>query len=234
MCPFNLSNAIISYFRINLGGAAIPQTSHSPAKRRKLVQSENSSPNRPEVSQGRRWSSFKAESVQQKTWEEAKAVIPMCSRKVLGLQRTREMVEKILTDERLLLRLCPHTWKVKHFHALIAAVPQSCRFKIGVTWCAEWRMYLAPYAYTKLDIKRKHGVNFQKMDIMHICHSRTAINGWEESLVDMYKTREPRRCANIKDDYDLNNQNDHTDSEDERSDGPHVLYLVHGEPIKMI
>ena len=68
------------------------------------------------------------------------------------------------------------------------------------------------------------------MTILHMSHSRVEIAAWEQSLIAWYQHFQSRRCANRKCDLDKNHQNEDSDSGDERTDGPHFLYVVVGKP----
>ena len=151
--------------------------------------------------------------------------------KAQRLDRFRSEVEMILTNnDSLSFWLCPHTYMIQYFKAVIAAIPKTYRFKVGITAEPFRRFYEKKYAYNKKYIKRKQGVQYEHMTILHISHSRSEIAAFEHGLIDWYNYFQPRRCANIKNDYDKNFQNEDTDSGDERADGPFFLYVVLGKP----
>ena len=173
------------------------------------------------------WSSNKHMRLQT-TWEQVETVVPP---KALRLDRARNEIELILTnDDTLSLWICPHTYKMQYFCAVIASIPMSYRFKIGLTATPFIRFHVKSYAYDREHIKGTQGVQYEHMTILHMSHSRAEIAAWEQWLITWYQHFEPRRCANRKGDLDKNHQNEDSDSGDERTDGPHFLYVVVGKP----
>ena len=77
----------------------------------------------------------------QSTWQE---VADKClTTKVLRLDRTKTMVEDCLADEHMSLHLPSSTYEVQHLHSVIASIPETFRFKVGISWCPTWRYYMA-------------------------------------------------------------------------------------------
>jgi len=69
------------------------------------------------------------------------------------------------------------------------------------------------------------------MVIIHFSHSRGECAMLEQSLICHFQQYEQRRCANRKNDLDIHfmqNNND-SNSEDERSEGPYAVYVVVGK-----
>ena len=105
----------------------------------------------------------------QSTWDEVAAILPQ---KVRRLDRTKFLVDGILRDEHITLHLCTHTYHFQLAQSMIATIPRAYRFKIGITQDPSWRFYEAQYAYTLSHTKRKDGVNYEHMLIIHLSHSR--------------------------------------------------------------
>ena len=165
---------------------------------------------------------------EQMCWEEVKAILPQ---KTLRLDRTKPLVEDMLNDEHMTLHLCGHTFEVQHVQSVIANIPKRFRFKIGITEDPIRRYYEAHYAYNKFYIKQKDGVNYEHMLIIRLSHSKDVVAEAEQNLIVHFQKYEPRRCANRKNDRDKKFQNNDTDSEDERSQGPYAVYVVVGKAL---
>lgn len=160
-------------------------------------------------------------------WEQVGALL---TQKVLALPRTRQVVEQILTDHRISMNPCSNTFVIPHCRSVIAELPSTNRFKIGLTIDPDHRFYTASYSYNRKYIQEKDGVQYSNMIIVYVSHSRDVIAMLEHSLILYFKEHNPRRCANRKIDVDINRQ-ENSDSEDERkSDGPFFAYVVHGAP----
>ena len=162
----------------------------------------------------------------QSQWQE---VLDLCLPvKTTRLDRTKEALQDILNDAHMSLHLASTRHQIPHGQSIIANIPNELRFKIGITRDACWRYYGAPYCYNKFYSRRKDGVDFQHMLIIHISHSRETAATLEHSHIVNYKRCEPRRCANRKCDIDDHILNE-SDSGDERSDGPFFVYVVVGK-----
>jgi len=152
------------------------------------------------------------------------------SSKTMRLDRTKKAVEDILKDAHMSLHLKATTYQLQHGQSIIANIPKEFRFKIGIARDAEYRYYLAPYCYNQLYIKRHDGVNYEHMLIIHISNSRGVVAALEHCHIVWFQRWEPLRCANRKCDIDDHLVNE-SDSGDERSDGPFVVYVVVGKPM---
>lgn len=163
----------------------------------------------------------------QRTWKEAVAILPA---KVVKLQRTESLIDDIITDANMTLNLCPSSYHVQHARAVIASLPPSWRFKIGVTWSPEHRYYLSHYAYTKMYIQQKEHTKFEHMVILHVSRSREAIAMLEHALIVHFQSAEPKRCGNRKNDIDQKFRSDvNSESSEEEHEGPYTLYCVGGK-----
>ena len=164
----------------------------------------------------------------QQDWNSIKARLPD---KTLRLERTEPMFKELLDDGRphITVNLAPNTDYILHCGSVVAELPSTHRFKFGITVNPHQRWYEARYAYSNARSMQRDGVEYNEMVVVFAHHSRDVVAMQEHCLID--KFRKNSRCVNRKRDFDNHIRNDDSDSDDTRSEGPHVLYICHGEAL---
>lgn len=165
----------------------------------------------------------------QTDWTSIKERLP---EKTLRLERTEQMFKELLDDREYHIRvnLAPNTYYIQHCSSVVGALPTTSRFKFGITVNPHHRWYEAHYAYSKSRFQLRDGVQYNEMVVVYAHHSRDVVAMAEHCLIDKFHTNS--RCANRKIDYDNHIRNDDSESDDTRSEGPHVLYICHGKAIQ--
>ena len=166
----------------------------------------------------------------QPDWKSIKARLPP---KTLRLERTEPMFKELLDDIRLhiTVNLAPDTNYIPHCGSVVAALPSTHRFKFGITVNPHQRWYGAHYAYSTPRAMQRDGVEYNEMVVVYAHHSRDVVAMAEHCLIDKFRTNS--RCVNRKSDFDNHIRNDDSDSDDTRSEGPHVLYICHGKALRV-
>jgi hypothetical protein len=150
--------------------------------------------------------------------------------KVLKLQRTREMFEKVFGDCCLKVWLCPNKDYIAHCSRVIADMPLKKMFKIGITVDPHTRFYMPHYAYAREYQQKKDGVKYEGMVVLRVHVNREVIATLEHCLIKIFKDKAGFRCVNRKVDEDQKSWNDDSsNSESEDGPGPHTLYVVYGD-----
>ena len=204
----------------------LPSASYKGASR---TRSRSRSPRRTAVSVASS-STYDRADAPQKDWGAVSALLTL---QVLGLERTISEVRWALEDTNTTIRLTAKQDVIDHVVNVVRDLPDDMRFKVGITYQLEKRLYTVPYAYFMPSRHVQDGVVYEGWKLVYVHHIRQVIGMLEHALIKIFKVYgvpgiAKERCANRLE--ILDNNMDCEQSDEERADavGPHWVYIAFG------